>query len=127
MHLRSVLKDSPAWEALVAAWHAGAVVAGSSAGAMVLCDPMVDPRGGALTLGLGLIGHVAVLPHYDTWSEEKAQRTVQLATGHLRIAAIDERTALIRNPDGSWRAGGVGNVTVYVDGKPAGLPALVNR
>jgi cyanophycinase len=127
MHLRSVLKDSPAWDALVAAWRAGAVVAGSSAGAMVLCDPMVDPRGGALTLGLGLIDHLAVLPHYDTWSEEKAARTVALATGHLRIAAIDERTALIREPDGRWRAAGAGEVTVYVDGRPAGLPALANR
>ena len=55
MHLRSVLKDSPVWDALVEAWQAGATVAGSSAGAMVLCDPMVDPRGGALTLGLGLV------------------------------------------------------------------------
>ncbi|HEX6391934.1 MAG TPA: Type 1 glutamine amidotransferase-like domain-containing protein [Acidimicrobiales bacterium] len=127
MHLRSVLKDSPVWSALVEAWNAGAVVAGSSAGAMVLCDPMVDPRGGALTLGLGLVGHLAVLPHYDTWSEEKAHRTVQLATGHLRIAAIEERTALIRDPDGLWRTAGAGEVTVYVDGKPAGLQVLANR
>jgi cyanophycinase len=127
MHLRSVLKDSPAWSALVDAWKAGAVVAGSSAGAMVLGDSMVDPRGGALTLGLGLIDHLAVLPHYDTWSEEKAHRTVQLATGHLRIAAVDERTALIRDPDGTWRREGAGEVTVYVDAKPAGLQVLANR
>jgi cyanophycinase len=127
LHLRSVLKDSPVWAALVAAWHDGAIVAGSSAGAMVLGDPMVDPRGGALTLGLGLVAHLAVLPHYDTWSEEKAHRTVQLATGHLRIAAVDERTALIRDPDGAWRAAGAGGVTVYVDGRPAGLEALVSR
>lgn len=127
MHLRSVLKDSPAWDALVGAWRSGAVVAGSSAGAMVLCDPMVDPRGGALTLGLGLIDHLAVLPHYDTWSPEKAARTVELATGHLRIAAIDERTALIRDPDGSWRTAGAGDVTVYVDGRPTGLEALASR
>jgi cyanophycinase len=127
MHLRSVLKDTPVWTALVEAWHSGAVVAGSSAGAMVLCDPMVDPRGGALTLGLGLVDHLAVLPHYDTWSEEKSHRTVQLATGHLRIAAVDERTALIRDPDGSWRTAGAGEVTVYVDGKPAGLQVLANR
>jgi cyanophycinase len=126
MHLRSVLKDTPAWTALVDAWNDGAVVAGSSAGGMVLGDPMVDPRGGALTLGLGLINHLAVLPHYDTWSEEKAHRTVQLATGHLRIAAIDERTALIRRPDGTWRTEGVGEVTVYVDGKGAGVEALAN-
>ncbi len=127
LHLRSVLKDSPAWRALVEAWQDGAVVAGSSAGAMVLGDPMVDPRGGALTLGLGLVGHLAVLPHYDTWSEEKAHRTVQLATGHLRIAAVDERTALIRSPDGSWAAAGSGAVTVYVDGRPGGLEVLAGR
>ena len=127
MHLRSVLKDSDAWTAIVDAWRDGAVVAGSSAGAMVLCDPMVDPRGGALTLGLGLINHLAVLPHYDAWSPEKAHRTVQLATGHLRIAAIDERTALIRDPAGAWRTDGAGEVTVYVDGRPAGLQALANR
>jgi cyanophycinase len=127
LHLRSVLKDSPLWEALTTAWSSGAVIAASSAGAMVLCDPMVDPRGGALTLGLGLVGQLAVLPHYDTWSEEKAHRTVQLATGHLRIAAIDERTALIRDPDGGWRAAGAGAVTVYVDGQPTGLEALASR
>ncbi len=127
LHLRSVLKDSPVWTALVEAWRDGAVVAGSSAGAMVLCDPMVDPRGGALTLGLGLVGHLAVLPHYDTWSEEKARRTVRLATGHLRIAAVDECTALIRDPDGTWRSAGAGAVTVYVDGEPAGLDALASR
>ncbi len=127
LHLRSVLKDSPLWDALTAAWSSGAVIAASSAGAMVLCDPMVDPRGGALTLGLGLVGQLAVLPHYDTWSEEKAHRTVQLATGHLRIAAIDERTALIREPDGGWRSTGAGGVTVYVDGLPTGLEALASR
>jgi cyanophycinase len=127
LHLRSVLKDSPVWESLVEAWRSGAVLAGSSAGAMVLCDPMVDPRGGALTLGLGVVSHLAVLPHYDTWSPEKAQRTVQLATGHLRIAAVDERTALIRDPDGRWRAAGAGAVTVYVDGLVAGLDALATR
>ena len=127
LHLRSVLKDSPVWASLTAAWRSGAVLAGSSAGAMVLGDPMVDPRGGALTLGLGLVPHLAVLPHYDTWSEEKAHRTVQLATGHLRIAAVEERTALIRDPDGTWRAAGAGAVTVYVDGMVAGLDALVFR
>jgi cyanophycinase len=127
LHLRSVLKDSPVWDSLAAAWRSGAVLAGSSAGAMVLGDPMVDPRGGALTLGLGLVPQLAVLPHYDTWSEEKAHRTVQLATGHLRIAAVDERTALIRDADGTWRTAGAGAVTVYVDGLAAGLEALASR
>lgn len=124
LHLRSVLKESAVWAALVDAWRDGAVVAGSSAGAMVLGDPMVDPRGGALTLGLGLLPGVAVMPHSDLWSEDKARRTVQLATGDLRIVAVDERTALIREPDGSWRAAGAGGVAVYVEGRRRGLEAL---
>jgi cyanophycinase len=124
LHLRSVLKDSKLWQALETAWQGGAVLAGSAAGAMVLCDPMIDPRGGALTVGLGLVEQLAVLPHADTWSAEKAHRTFSLAEGGLRIAAIEAQTALIREPDGSWRVAGAGDVTVYVDGKPSALDAL---
>ena len=124
MHLRSVLKESPLWDAIVAAWHDGAVLAGSSAGAMVLCDPMVDPRGGAFTLGLGLVAQVAIIPHHDHWSEEKAKRTLELAPKGLPIVGIDERTALVRDPDGGWRAEGAGEVVVFVDGERAGLDAL---
>jgi cyanophycinase len=124
MHLRSVLKDSPAWDALVAAWQGGAVLAASSAGAMALCDPMVDPRGGALTLGLGIVDQLAVIAHHDTWSEDKAKRTLKIAPARLPIAGIDERTALIRDPDGSWRSEGVGSVVVHLDGQIADLSVL---
>jgi cyanophycinase len=124
MHLRSVLKDSPVWDALVAAWQRGAVIAGSGSGAMVLCDPMVDPRGGAITLGLGLVEQLAVIPHHNTWSEDKAKRTLRIAPAGLPIVGIDERTALVRDPDGAWRATGSGTVAIFVDGQPAELTAL---
>jgi cyanophycinase len=124
LHLRSVLKDSAAWAALCQAWDAGAVLAGSSAGAMALCDPMVDPRGGAFTLGLGLLAQVAIIPHHNTWSEEKAKRTITLAPKGLPIVGIDERTALIRGRDGAWTVDGVGSVVVFQDGHVANLEAL---
>lgn len=124
LHLRSVLKDSHVWAALHAAWDDGAVIAGSAAGAMVLGDPMVDPRGGALTLGLGLYHRLALVPRANAWSPETSHRTIGLARGELRIAAVDEATALIADPDGSWRVAGVGHVTVYADGHPTGLDAL---
>ncbi|MET0727594.1 MAG: Type 1 glutamine amidotransferase-like domain-containing protein [Acidimicrobiales bacterium] len=124
MHLRSVLKDSPVWDALVDAWQAGAILAGSSAGAMVLCDPMVDPRGGALTLGLGLVGPMAVIPHHDTWSEDKEKRTLHIAPAGLPIVGVDERTALLRDGDGSWRAAGAGGVTVHLDGRLSDVSRL---
>ncbi|MGH9103790.1 MAG: Type 1 glutamine amidotransferase-like domain-containing protein [Acidimicrobiales bacterium] len=124
LHLRSVLKATPLWEALVAAWEDGAVVAGSSAGAMVLTDPMVDPRGGAFTLGLGLVGQLAVIPHYQGWSADKTHRTVALANAGLVVAGIDERTALLREPAGGWRVAGAGRVEVFCDGRPADLSVL---
>jgi cyanophycinase len=124
MHLRSVLKDSPVWQAIVDRWQTGGVLAGTGAGAMVLCDPMVDPRGGALTLGLGLIGSMAVIPHHDTWSEDKERRTLKIAPASLPIAGIDERTALLRDADGRWRVAGAGRVSVYRAGAATDLDAL---
>lgn len=124
LHLRSVLKDSAVWAALREAWRSGATIAGSSAGAMVLTDPMVDPRGGAFTLGLGLVERLAVIPHFPGWSDHRVSRTVGLAVGGLVVAGIEERTALVREPDGSWRVGGAGRVELMVEGVPVGLDAL---
>jgi cyanophycinase len=124
MHLRSVLKETPLWEALVEAWQDGAVVAGSSAGGMVLTDPMVDPRGGAFTVGLGVIAPLAFVPHADTWSDEKLHRTQSLAPAATPVAGVPERTALLRHPDGSWEAAGAGEVRVWLHGRPADLSVL---
>jgi cyanophycinase len=124
LHLRSVLKDSIIWDALLDAWHAGAIIAGSSAGAMVLTDPMVDPRGGAFTVGLGLVEQLAVIPHAASWSHEKVDRTLALAPAGVAVARIEERTALLRDPDGRWRVAGAGDVTVFIDHHQKGLEAL---
>ena len=124
MHLRSVLKASLVWKALLEAWRKGAVVAGSSAGAMVLTDPMVDPRGGALTVGLGMVEQLAVIPHFGHENAEKVHRSIALAAPGLPVVGIPERTALVRDPDGGWRQAGVGQVQVFVSGDPAGFEAL---
>jgi cyanophycinase len=124
LHTRSVLKESAVWDALIHAWDAGAAVAGSSAGAMVLGDPMVDPRGGAFTLGLGLVEQLAAIPHFDEWSPEKAHRVFQLAPTGVPVVSIHTQTALLRAPDGSWSTAGDGKIEVFVDGKKAGLEAL---
>jgi cyanophycinase len=124
MHLRSVLKGSRLWDALLEAWRDGAVVAGSSAGAMVLTDPMVDSRGGALTVGLGMVEQIAVIPHFGHENAEKVHRSIALAAPGLPVVGIPERTALIRDPDGGWRQSGAGEVQVFVSGEPAGFEAL---
>ena len=124
MHLRSVLKDSPLFDAMVAAWQSGAVLAGTSAGADVLCDPMVDTRGGAFTVGLGVVPGVSVMPRYDQWSPEKVHRTVSLAPPGLFLLGIPNATAAIRSADGSWRCEGVSEVVVHRDGVAVPLDAV---
>jgi cyanophycinase len=126
LHLRSVLKGSPLLGAILAAWRAGAVLVGSEAGAMVLCDPMIDPRGGAFTVGLGVIEEVAVVPRFEPGGVHLLWRTLELAPAGVCIAGVPEATALVREPGGLWRAAGErpGDVTIYRDGQIVGLDAL---
>ena len=92
LHLRAVLKKSAVFDALRSAWAGGAVLAGAGAGAMVLTDPMVDPRGGALTLGLGLVDNLAVVVHFgdehDDAHGQKLERTVAMAPAALPVVAL---------------------------------------
>jgi cyanophycinase len=124
MHLLSVLKGSAVFEALCGAWRDGAVIAGSSAGAMVLCDPMVDPRGGAFTVGLGLMEQLAVIPHHDGSGNAHLWRTLELAPEGVAVAGIPEQTALLREPEGTWRSAGTGSVTVFLDGRTVPIEEL---
>jgi cyanophycinase len=120
MHLRSVLKDTPLWTALTEAVHDGGVVAGSGAGAMVLTDPMVDPRGGAFTLGLGLVPNLAVVPGADQWSHDRLHRTLELARG-FPVLTIPTGAAAVRCDD-SWTLHG--EVVVHLDGTEVGPEVL---
>lgn len=122
LHARSTLLRTAVWEALAGASAGGATVVGSGAGGNVLCDHMVDVRGGAFTLGLGLTDELAMISRADTLSAERIARTVRLAPAGLLVAAAAERSALIHRPDGSWEA--VGDVTLYRNGAPIDAAAL---
>jgi cyanophycinase len=129
MHLRSVLKDTPLLDALVGAWSHGATVAVAAESCSVLCSHMVDHRGGAFTVGLGLITTLTVIPRFDRWSPDKRSRTISLAPPELVVVGIDEGTALVRAPDGSWGVTGSGEVHVFAEGRRVdldGLPRTLN-
>lgn len=123
-HLRSVLWQSPALDAIVSAWKDGATIVGSSAGGMVLTDPMVDPRGGAFTVGLGLLRKVAFIPHYSQWSSEKRERTHYLEGAQFVTVGVDEANLLYRTPDGKFELVGSGEFEAYFDGSPVGIDDL---
>jgi cyanophycinase len=109
MHLRSVLKDTPAWDAIVAVVRNGGVVAAAGPAAAALCDPLVDPRGGAFTLGLGLITGLALVTEAETWSAERLKRTLDLVSG-FAVATLPTGSALLHRRSG-WEH--IGPVEVH--------------
>ncbi len=104
MHLRSTLKDTPVWDALLGVLDAGGVVAASTSAAAALCDPMVDSRGGAFTLGLGLVTGLALVTEAETWSAERLKRTLAMAKG-FTVATMPSGSALVRH-NGTWEVDG---------------------
>jgi cyanophycinase len=109
-HLRSVLKDTPLFEAIVGVVARGGTLIASGASAAALCDPMSDQRGGGFALGLGLVSGMAVIPASESWPHEQLERAHGLATTPL--ADLPTGSALIRR-DQTWEL--VGNVTLQGD------------
>ena len=124
MHLLSVLKRTPLWDAVLAARADGAVVAAAGPSASVLCDAMVDPRGGGFGVGLGLVDELTLIPRYEQWSAEKSRRTIELAPKGLVLAGLPARTALVFDGTARWRVAGTGEVRLFRDGQAVELASL---
>jgi cyanophycinase len=112
-----VLRASPVWKAIAAAWRAGAALAGSSAGAMALCEwclvqtswpGEIDERS---VDALGLIPGCAILPHFDVLGDAWIPWAQEGLDTQAKVVGIDERTAaVLRN--GTWEVFGPGAVTI---------------
>lgn len=112
-HLAQSLSGSKSWQAARAAHQSGAIIAGSSAGAMVLCERYYDPYKKNIFGGLGLISGCCILPHHDTFGKSWAPVLTQRLVGMV-IIGIDEQTGMINDgPAGQWQAYGAGGVTLY--------------
>lgn len=125
LHLMSVMKDSLVFAALVSAWRSGATIIGAEGGASVLSDPMVDPRGGALTVGLGLVRDMSVYTGYRGELDASLERTLALATLDCPVVAIGQDGGVVREPDGIWRS--EGSVTVFEGAEISDLAALAGK
>ncbi|MBV8694207.1 MAG: Type 1 glutamine amidotransferase-like domain-containing protein [Chloroflexi bacterium] len=123
-YLNETLKGSTSWQAMLAAYASGAVIAGSSAGAMVLCQYYYDPGKRQMAEGLGLVSNTCVLPHHNTFGKDWAQRLGYDKLGsyaHIVLLGIDEYTGMLDDAEGGkkigWRVYGQGAVTLYHAGK----------
>jgi cyanophycinase-like exopeptidase len=128
-HLFRTLNGSAVWAAALDVHARGGVLAGCSAGAMVLCERQaLIRRPPHLPLrymrALGVVAGVAAFPHYDKIPEPLSALMVGPAPRGITVLGLDEGTAAVGR-DGSWVVRGRGRVTVwrgrqrirYVDGE----------
>jgi cyanophycinase len=116
-YLGRTLAGSAAWSAALEAFRSGAVIAGSSAGAMVLCEHYYDPERGTVERGLGLVPQACVIPHHNRFGAGWAPRLGSLLHNVVLIG-IDEETGLIDDgPAAGWTVYGKGAVTLYRGGQ----------
>ena len=128
-HVAQVLRGSIVWRAIFDAWRQGAVLAGSSAGAMALCSHTLvratwPNRFRRRPLeALGVLAKTAVLPHFDTFGHKWIESASEAAP-ELTLLGVDERSAAVweaggERGEGTWSAAGPGRVTVIRAGKIA--------
>jgi cyanophycinase len=110
-YLGETLKESSAWKAVLEAYRNGAVVAGSSAGAMVMCEFYYDPSQAQVIEGLNLVQNSIVLPHHNTFGKSWASRLLEIS--QVTLIGIDEQTGMITDDKGAWAIYGSGSVTLY--------------
>ena len=111
IHLLEVLQESALLDAIINALERGAVLAGSSAGAMVMGSWM---RFREWRPALGIADGVASLPHHERSDPNAVSRELRDgAPDDLAVVlGIDGRSGAISGPDG-WTVLGAGHITVY--------------
>ena len=131
-HLSGTLRGTRLWHAVVAAWRQGAALGGCSAGAMALTSGAPDnllPTGGAsrqapehprVANGLGLISHLAVIPHFDQMERWRpgAHEWFAWQPPGTTLVGIEDETALVTT-GARWQVQGTGAVWVLDAGDRA--------
>ena len=118
-HLLAALQDTAAGAAVRAAHARGVVIAGCSAGAMVLGGHQLRVGGRGFLQppfgwqdALGYVEGIVVLPHYDRMPETLVVPLALAAPTDSVVVGIDEDTALVGR-DGAWQVQGRGRVTLW--------------
>ena len=117
-HLIRALDGSAVGRAILDAHLRGAILAGCSAGAMVLAGHAFDFRVRLLPWllrwrdGLGFVPEASVVPHYDAWPEPLCALIAFQAPRGSVVLGIDDDTAVVGR-DGAWQVHGRSRVTVW--------------
>lgn len=111
-YLLETLQDTPAWTAITALYHHGGVIAGCSAGAMVMGAALFNfPKFWQTHPALGLAPGLLIIPHFDEIPKVMLA-TLNHTNQETTIVGVDGSTGLIGHA-GYWTVYGTGNVTVF--------------
>ena len=115
-HLLETLQDSQLLAGIMEAMDGGTILAGSSAGAMVMGSVMRRPRADEWVTGLGIAEGICVLPHHERSNPDQVAEQIQeRLSDALTVLGIDAQTACLGSGS-DWRVTGHGKVTVYRPG-----------
>jgi cyanophycinase len=125
-HVIETLRDTPAWQIIHAGYLAGAVLAGCSAGAMMLGGYTLSVRAvmrgqpPRWLPGLGVAPGIVLMPHFDRVADfagaEMFRAILASAPLGATIVGVDEDTALVYVPAGAapgWHVIGRQTVSVF--------------
>jgi cyanophycinase len=124
--LADVLRGTPVWRAILEANDAGAVVAGSSAGAMVFGPSMLGPVWDELLDGLGWLPDLVTVPHFDRLDGPRREALVEgalrlvpgFAEGAVRLLGVFECTGVVLRAGGRVDVLGAGSAVLHAKGRP---------
>lgn len=118
-------RGTAALDVLIERWHAGAALAGCSAGAMMMGARTIRVRDAMAgnapnwATALDMVPGLAVLPHFDRMrhflTDDRFARVLSTAPAGVTVVGIDEDTALL-NIAGRWQVSGRQSVTVFEAG-----------
>lgn len=108
-YLHQTLAGSAVWRAIETVLARGGLLAGCSAGAMILGEKFFGFPG--WRQGFGLLPGATVIPHFDEIPAVMVQ-SVRLFAGDMTVLGIDGNTALVQSAQG-YAVVGAGGVTVW--------------
>lgn len=111
-YLLETLKGTATWRAVQQVYERGGVIAGCSAGAMVLGGLLFDfPQVWRTIPALDLVPGIAVIPHFDEIPKAMTSTIANIGRSKITVVGIDGATALVVS-NGRWIVQGAGGVTV---------------
>ncbi|HZY41144.1 MAG TPA: Type 1 glutamine amidotransferase-like domain-containing protein [Anaerolineae bacterium] len=137
-YLYNTLVDTPLWAAVQQVFDRGGVVAGCSAGAMIMGGHVPDfssrfgvPSVSRWQAAFGLIAEAIIVPHYNEFPELLINLMFGRRPAGSFLIGVDAHTALIGLNGGTWQAIGAGRVSVrhdrHVTRYTAGQTVSLNR